>query len=120
MAVIGKTVADQLFPDGNVIGQVMRIKNVPFIVVGELVPKGNSVVGTDQDDVVLVPYSSAMKRLFGATNLRGITASAASTKVLASVEDQITDLLRQRHRILPGHEDDFQVHTQEEIAANGQ
>ena len=55
----------------NVIGQVMRIKNVPFIVVGELIPKGNSVVGTDQDDVVLVPYSSAMKRLFGATRAPG-------------------------------------------------
>src|SRR5882757_3522350 len=62
VAVLGKTVADQLYPDGNVIGQVLRIKNVPFIIVGELIPKGLSVQGQDQDDVVIVPYTSAMKR----------------------------------------------------------
>ena len=78
VAVIGKTVADQLYPDGDAIGQIMRIKSVPFIVVGELIPKGLSVMGSDQDDVVIVPYTSAMKRLFGATNLRGITLQAST------------------------------------------
>jgi putative ABC transport system permease protein len=116
VAVVGKTVADQLYPDGEVIGQIMRIKNVPFIVVGELIPKGLSVMGSDQDDVVIVPYTSAMKRLFGATNLRGITLQASSADVLASVQLQIRDLLRQRHRITGDHEDDFTVRTQQEIA----
>ncbi len=115
VAVIGKTVADQLYPDGNVVGQVIRIKNVPFIVMGELVPKGLSVMGSDQDDVVIVPYTSAMKRLFGGTTLRGIIAQASSPQALASAEEQITELLRQRHRIMPGHDDDFTVRTQQEI-----
>jgi len=116
VAVIGKTVADQLYPDGEVIGQVMRIKNVPFIVVGELIPKGLSVQGSDQDDLVIVPYTSAMKRLFGSTTLRGITAQAASANLLSSSQKQITDLLRQRHRIRQDQDDDFTVRTQEEIA----
>ncbi len=116
VAIVGKTVAEQLYPDGNVVGQVLRIKNVPFIVVGELIPKGLSVMGSDQDDVVIVPYTSAMKRLFGGTTLRGITAQASSAAALSGAQVQITDLLRQRHRIAPGHEDDFTVRTQEEIA----
>src|SRR5258708_7008846 len=116
VAVIGKTVADQLYPDGEVIGQVIRIKNVPFIVVGELIPKGLSVQGSDQDDLVIVPYTSAMKRLFGSTTLRGITAQAASANLLSSSQKQITDLLRQRHRIRQDQDDDFTVRTQEEIA----
>jgi putative ABC transport system permease protein len=115
VAVIGKTVADQLYPDGNAVGQVIRIKNVPFIIVGELVPKGLSVGGNDQDDVVIVPYTSSMKRLFGASNVRSIIVQAVSTKALTSVQNQITDLLRQRHRIMPGHDDDFTVRTQEDI-----
>jgi putative ABC transport system permease protein len=121
VAVIGKTVADQLYPDGEVIGQVIRIKNVPFIVVGELIPKGLSAQGgQDQDDVVIVPYTSAMKRLFGSTTLRGITAQAASADLLSATQKQITDLLRQRHRLRPDQDDDFIVRTQEEItqAAN--
>ncbi len=121
VAVIGKTVADQLYPDGEVIGQVIRIKNVPFIVVGELIPKGLSAQGgQDQDDVVIVPYTSAMKRLFGSTTLRGITAQAASADLLSSAQKQSTDLLHQRHRLRPDQDDDFIVRTQEEItqAAN--
>jgi putative ABC transport system permease protein len=116
VAIVGKTVADLLFPDESVIGKVLRIKSVPFVIVGELAPKGLSVMGQDQDDVVIVPYTSAMKRLFGATNLRAITVQAASTKALASVQEQINELLRQRHKITPGHDDDFTVRTQEEIA----
>ncbi|HWF19590.1 MAG TPA: ABC transporter permease [Verrucomicrobiae bacterium] len=115
VAVVGKTVADQLFPDGNVIGQVIRIKNVPFVVVGELEPKGFSFMGSDQDDTVIVPYSSAMKRLFGATNIRGIMVQAESSQSMASVTNEITELLRQRHKIAPGHDDDFMLRTQDDI-----
>jgi putative ABC transport system permease protein len=116
VAVIGKTISKQLFPDGNVLGQILRIKNVPFVIVGELVPKGLSVMGTDQDDVVIVPYTSAMRRLFGATMLRGITVQADSASSLNEVQREITDLLRQRHRIQQGRDDDFMVRTQQEIA----
>ena len=116
VCVIGKTVADQLFPDGNCVGQVVRIKGVPFIVQGKLISKGLSLMGNDQDDVVIVPYTSSMKRLFGATMLRGVIVQAKTTKVLATVQSQITNLLRQRHKITNGRDDDFTVRTQEEIA----
>ncbi|MDB6122606.1 MAG: hypothetical protein JWQ71_1599 [Pedosphaera sp.] len=116
VAIIGKTISKQLFPDGNVLGQILRIKNVPFVIVGELVPKGLSLQGVDQDDIVLVPYTSAMKRLFGATMLRGITVQAKSASALDDVQNEIIDLLRQRHRIQPKREDDFTVKTQQEIA----
>jgi putative ABC transport system permease protein len=115
VAVVGKTVADQLFPDGNVVGQVIRIRSVPFIVVGELAPKGFSFMGSDQDDTVIVPYSSAMKRLFGATNIRGILVQANSSQSMAEAEEEITALLRQRHKIAPGHDDDFMLRTQDDL-----
>jgi putative ABC transport system permease protein len=115
VAIVGKTVADQLFPAGNALGQIIRIKNVPFVVVGLLVPKGLSVMGSDQDDVIIVPYTSCMKRLMGATSIRAITVRASSRSALAEVERQIVSLLRQRHRITGDHEDDFTVRTQEEI-----
>ncbi len=115
VAVIGKTVADQLYPDGNAVGQVIRIRSVPFIVVGELTPKGFSFMGSDQDDTVIVPYTSAMKRLFGATTIRGIMVQANDSKAMSSVQDDITGLLRQRHKIIPGHDDDFMLRTQDDL-----
>ncbi len=114
VAVIGKTVADQLFPDGDAVGQAIRIKNVPFIVLGVLIPKGLSVQGQDQDDFVILPYTSLMKRLQGVTMLRGITIQTVSATALVSVQQQITDILNQRHRTTVATED-FTVRTQEEI-----
>ena len=116
IAVIGKTVADQLFPGENPIGQIIRIKNAPFIISGVLLPKGMSMMGSDQDDVVVIPYTSAMKRLFGMTTLRTINVQTATATLLTPVQLQITDLLRQRHRIMPGRDDDFMVRNQQEIA----
>jgi putative ABC transport system permease protein len=115
-AVIGRTVADQLFPGEDPLGQVIRIKNSPFIVVGVLSPKGFNMFGQDQDDVVIIPYTSAMKRLLGVTTLRSINVQASSPDILASAQQQITLLLRQRHRITNDRDDDFTVRTQEEIA----
>jgi len=115
VAVIGKTVADKLYTDGDALGKVLRIKGVPFVVVGVLVPKGLSLRGDDQDDVVIIPYTSCMKRLLGVTNLRAITVQASSRAALAEVEREVIALLRQRHRIAPDHDDDFTVRTQEEI-----
>ncbi len=116
VAVIGRTTARQLYGGESPIGRVVRIKNVPFVIVGLLAPKGLSVMGTDQDDVIIMPYSAAMKRVMGTTTLRSINIQAASASLLASMPRQITELLRQRHRIGPGRDDDFTVRTQQDIA----
>ncbi len=116
VAVVGATVARQLFGDEDPIGQIMRVRNVPFQVVGLLKPKGTSVMGTDQDDVVIVPYTTVMKRLSGITNLRMISVQCASEERTADVVKGITDLLRQRHRLGPDRESDFMVRSQQEIA----
>ena len=116
VAVIGRTTAQQLYGGDSPIGRVVRIKNVPFVVVGLLAPKGLSVMGTDQDDVIVVPYSAAMKRVTGTTTLRSISIQAANASLLAFLPQQIAELLRQRHRIGPGRDDDFTVRTQQDIA----
>ena len=115
VALIGKTTATTLFGDLDPVGQIIRIKSAPFIVVGTLSSKGMSMMGSDQDDVVLVPYTSAMKRLSGATTFRSLNVQAASADVVPDVQNQISELLRQRHRIGDGRDDDFLVRTQQEI-----
>jgi putative ABC transport system permease protein len=116
VAVIGRTTARQLYGGDSPIGRIVRIKNVPFVIVGLLTPRGLSVMGSDQDDVLIVPYTAAMKRVMGTTTLRSINIQAATPTLLASMPRQITELLRQRHRIGPGRDDDFTVRTQEDIA----
>jgi putative ABC transport system permease protein len=116
VAVIGKTIADQLYPGEEPIGQIIRIRNVPFIVMGMLQPKGLSVQGQDQDDLIVIPYTSAMKRVQKATTLRTILVQTAKPTLLNPVQQQIIELLRQRHRITPGKDDDFTVRNQQEIA----
>lgn len=114
VAVLGSTAAQELFGDQDPIGEIVRIQNAPFTVIGLLKPKGASVGGSDHDDNVVVPYTTAMKRLIGSiTNLRRINVQAASADALAEVEKQISDLLRQRHR--SGSEEDFKVQSQLEI-----
>jgi putative ABC transport system permease protein len=116
VAIVGKTVAQQLYGAEDPIGQILRIKNVPFTIVGVLTPKGLSVMGQDQDDTVIIPYTSSMKRLTGRTSVRSIIVQSDSAKTLSVSQDQIIALLRQRHRIMPGRDDDFTVRNQEEIA----
>jgi putative ABC transport system permease protein len=116
VAVIGKTTAQQVFGDDDPVGQVIRVRNVPFMVTGVLKSKGLSLMGNDQDDVLIVPYTTAMKRLTGDTKLRGINVQAANEKVMARVQDQIISLLRQRHHIQSGRDDDFTVRGQQDIA----
>jgi putative ABC transport system permease protein len=114
--VIGRTTASQVFGSENPIGQVLRIQGVPFLVTGVLTPKGLSPQGTDQDDIVIMPYTSAMKRVIGGSTLRGINVQVGSPDDLGPAQQQITELLRQRHNIRPGRDDDFTVRNQQEIA----
>lgn len=116
VVVIGKTVARQLFGDDDPVGQIVRVRQVPFVVVGVLAPKGMSVIGSDQDDAIIAPYTSVMKRLLRTTNLRTINIQTASPELLEPVQRQVEALLREHHRIVPGKDDDFTVHNQQEIA----
>jgi putative ABC transport system permease protein len=116
VCVLGKTTADKLFPDGGAVGQIIRIRNVPVKVLGVLRAKGASMFGQDQDDTVIVPYTTGMKRFAGVTTLRSILVSAASADQIAPVQAAIADLLRQRHRIQPGRDDDFIMRNQQEIS----
>ena len=116
VCVIGRTTATQVFGNESPISQVLRIKNVPFTVTGLLIPKGLSVQGVDQDDIIIMPYTSAMKRVSGGTTLRNINVQVADASLLAVAQQQIVDLLRQRHNIHSGRDDDFTVRNQQEIA----
>jgi ABC-type antimicrobial peptide transport system, permease component len=116
VCIIGKTTASQIFGNDDPIGQTLRIKNVPFSVLGVLIPKGLSAQGLDQDDVVIMPYTSAMKRVSGGTTLRNINIQVANASDLEPAQQQIIALLRQRHNIRPGRDDDFTVRNQQEIA----
>ncbi|MBS1232536.1 MAG: export transporter permease protein [Nitrospirae bacterium] len=112
VCLLGQTVAENLFGDMDPTGQVIRIKKIPFTVIGVLAPKGQSPQGQDQDDTIYVPVTTAQKKLFGTTfpgMVRTIMVKAKSTEELASAEKQINELLKQRHRIGPKQDNDFTV-----------
>ena len=116
VCIIGKTIANELFPNENVVGQTLRITNIPFKILGVLTGKGLSVMGSDQDDVVIIPYTSLMKRVSRRTNLNSVTVQSESSAVSAHVQNDIALLLRQRHRTGSGRDDDFTIRGQDEIA----
>jgi putative ABC transport system permease protein len=117
VVVLGSFTRDQLFgPDVEAVGQVIRIQNQPFTVVGVLGSKGQSGVGQDQDDVAFLPYTTVMKKLRGVTFIQQIQVSAASATEVPLVADRIASTLRVRHKIQPGDPDDFNVRTIEEMA----
>jgi putative ABC transport system permease protein len=118
VAVLGSVTRDQLFaPDASPIGQVIRISNQPFTIVGVMGSKGQSGMGQDQDDVIFVPYTTVMKKLRGITNIQQVSVSATSAGDTTRVADNIATLLRTRHKIQPGEPDDFMVRTMEEMAS---
>ncbi|HWW62191.1 MAG TPA: ABC transporter permease, partial [Thermoanaerobaculia bacterium] len=121
VAVLGRSVADNLYPNGGAVGSTIRIRNVPFKVVGVLEKKGGSMMGSDQDDQIVAPYTTVMKRLMGTQKMGMIMVSAVAADQVNDAMDQIDALLRQRHRIPPGGDADFMMRSQEEIAkANAQ
>jgi putative ABC transport system permease protein len=116
VVVLGSIVRDQLFGAGvDPTGAVVRINNQPFRVVGVLTGKGQAAFGQDQDDTAIVPFTTVQKRLLGVTHVSGITISAADGVPLDRVAADVTTLLRERHRLVEGEEDDFMVRTQAEM-----
>jgi putative ABC transport system permease protein len=111
VCVLGQTVVDNLFPDEDPIGAIIRINNVPFTVVGVL-----AVKGSDQDDVVLIPVITAQRRLTGRTNINRLMVSAVSQKRSGAAQEQVTELLRARHNIRSSEDDDFTVRNMADIA----
>ena len=109
VAVIGKTVADSLFPEGNPVGKIMRINKAPFQVVGVLKSKGQGSMGMDQDDVVYVPLTTAQNRMMGITNVQRITVQAENENIINDVQADVEQVLRTRHKIKEGANDDFTV-----------
>ncbi|MDP2602731.1 MAG: ABC transporter permease [Deltaproteobacteria bacterium] len=120
VAVIGQTVARQLFGNDDPIDSVIRIRNIPFRVVGLLVGKGQTGHGQDQDDTVMIPYTTMQKRLMRITYVQSIVVRAISAEKVPEAQEQITLLLRQRHRIAEGREDDFTVRNLSDIAEAAQ
>ena len=122
VAVIGKTVVKSLFQLIPPVGKVIRINRVPFRVIGVLKEKGQSGMGQDQDDVIIIPYTSAQKRVIGITYINQILISAKSEALMKKAEKEVSLLLRERHRILPGYEEDFTIRNiadiQEAVAAS--
>jgi putative ABC transport system permease protein len=117
VAVLGQTVAEWLFGSMEPVGQVIQMKGMPFKVIGLLTPKGQSTQGQDQDDVIFIPYTTAQKKLIGITHIYSILASAVSTEMMAEALEQVTALLRQRHRLLPWQENDFSIRPLADVAA---
>jgi putative ABC transport system permease protein len=119
VCVIGHTLVARLFQTANPMGQTIRIKNIPFEVIGVLERKGANMVGEDQDDIILMPYSTVRKRLFGSEfdNVNVVLVSARSLTAAHEADAEITQLLAERHRILPGEPFDFTVQDTAEIAA---
>ncbi len=120
VVVLGRTVVENLFGDGDPLGQIVRIKKVPFTVVGVLSPKGQSAWGQDQDDVVLIPLSTAKKKVLGVSQANARMVGVIAVKVrsgdqMPEAEAQITDLLRQRHRQQPWQENDFSLRNLAEV-----
>jgi putative ABC transport system permease protein len=123
VCLLGKTVADNLFGGIDPVGQVIRIKNVPFTVIGVLAPKGQSTQGQDQDDTIIVPLTTAQKKLFGMQfpgMVRVMLVQARGPEVMKEAEEQIIDLLRQRHHIQPKQDNDFSVRNLTEIMSTAE
>lgn len=117
VCVIGKTIVDNLFPDGSdPIGSTIRYNQVPLKVIGVLESKGYNSMGMDQDDIVLAPYTTVMKRMLAVTHFNGIFASALSEDVTEYATDEIRTILRREHRLKDSDPDDFMIRTQQELS----
>lgn len=117
VCILGKTVVDNLFPNGeDPVGKVVRFGKIPMTVIGVLEPKGTNSMGMDQDDVVLAPYTTVMKRILAIDYIQGLFASAVDEGQTDIVIDNITEVLRSRHKLKDGDDDDFEIRSQQELS----
>ena len=117
VCILGKTVVDNLFPGGeDPVGRVIRFGKIPLTVIGVLESKGTNSMGQDQDDVVIAPYTTVMKRILAIDYIQGIFASAVDEGQTEEVIDAITDLLRTRHKLKPEADNDFEIRSQQELS----
>jgi putative ABC transport system permease protein len=116
VVVIGQTIADNLFPGQDAVGQTLRVSNMPFRVVGVMARKGQDAQGRDQDDTAFAPYTAVQKKLLGNTRVQVAYVSAVSQDATYTAQSQIADLLRQRHRLAQGASDDFTVRNMSDVA----
>ena len=117
VCILGKTVVDNLFPNGeDPVGHVIRFGKIPLTVIGVLESKGTNSMGQDQDDVVIAPYTTVMKRILAIDYIQGIFASAVDEARTDETIEAITDVLRSRHRIKEGADDDFEIRSQQELS----
>jgi putative ABC transport system permease protein len=116
VAVIGSKTANELFGPLNPVGQTVRVGNIPFVIIGLLESKGAGMGGQNQDDRIIIPYTTAMKRITGEKYLRSINVQIVSAGRMDVAQQQITSLLRQRHRLTTGRDNDFNIFNQKEIA----
>jgi len=116
VAVIGSKTANELFGPLNPIGQTVRMKNLPFVIIGLLETKGAGMGGQNQDDRIIIPYTTAMRRITGDRYLRSVNVQIVSAERMEVAQQQITNLLRQRHRLTADHDNDFNIFNQKEIA----
>jgi ABC-type antimicrobial peptide transport system permease subunit len=121
VCLIGRTVADNLFPDESPLGKTMRMKNIPFRIVGVLAPKGTSSMGSDQDDVVVLPWTTCLNLIEGSAfdNVDQILAATARPEDIPLAMAEITEVLRARHRLQPSEPSDFRIYSMAEMAAGG-
>jgi putative ABC transport system permease protein len=117
VAVIGQTLVEELFEGADPIGETIRVRGLPLTVIGVLAPKGMSLMGSVQDDIVIVPYTTAFQRISGRSHAMVINVQVFDQASMGIAREKIVDLLRERHRLAPHQEDDFTVQTQEEVAA---
>lgn len=118
VCIVGQTVASNLFGEGrDPVGQIIRINNIPFKIIGLLEKKGQNTFGQDQDDIIIAPFSTVQKRMLSTTNLNLILASAVSEEEIDDAKDEITIVLRERHKLPVDAEDDFTVRTQSDLSA---
>jgi putative ABC transport system permease protein len=116
VCVIGKTVATQLFGDQDPVGEMIRVQNLPFRIVGVLQEKGQNSNGQDQDDTMMMPFTTVQKKISGISWVQVIMVSTSSQQAMSSVQSGISALLRQRHHLRPGEDDDFSVRSPSEMA----
>lgn len=117
VCIIGKTVVDNIFPDGtDPVGRVIRFGKIPLTVIGVLEPKGTNSMGQDQDDVVIAPYTTVMKRILAIDYIHGIFASAVDESHTEEIIDAITETLRQQHKIKDDADNDFEIRSQQELS----